>query len=314
MPKPRHILARALVLALLSGFSFLAHAQTRFSPPVQMTAELAGTRSNDIYSPKLIYQTINGQKTLVMYFGGWYRTDPTQLPNDSIYRAVCTAPNNCGAAQKVIDPVADGLGSAALVNNPTIVELHNFARPYLLMFMTGVTGEDRNNAWTTGNNKIYWSMSWADDGVHWTVPQLLLDNAWLPSATLDANGNVILYANTNWNNNPWFLSRWNLGRSGITVMDHEPVATNTGTGYINVEVKYRAQLGIYQMIAQQVTSAFNSEVDYLQSVDGVNWTVEAENITPQGMTPATHPDTACWVYYGRAPAIYLSNIYLKVWC
>ena len=289
-------------------------AQTTNSLPQQMTAEQTGTRPNDVYSPKMIWQTINGQKTLVMYFGGWYRTDPTQLPNDAIYRAVCPAPNQCGDAQKVIDPVAAGMGSASMVNNPTIVELHNFARPYLVMYMTGVTGEDRNNGWTTQNNKIYWSMSWADDGVNWSTPQLLIDNAWLPSATLDSAGNVILFANTNWNNNPYFMSRYNLGISGIGVTPPEPFVTDNGVNYINVEVKYRSQLGLFQMVGQHVTGGFNSQVDLLDSPDGVNWTVRAQGITSDGMTPGVHPDTSCWVYYGKAPQIYLSNIFLKVWC
>ena len=284
------------------------------SPPVQMTTEQPGTRPNDIYGPRMIYQVINGQKTLVMYFGGWYRTDPNQLPNDSIYRAVCSAPNACGVAQKVIDPVAAHMGSASMVNNPTIVELHNFTRPYLVMYMTGVTGDDRNNAQTVQNNKIYYSMSWADDGVNWSTPQLLIDSAWLPSATLDADNNVILYANTNWNENPYFLARWNLGASGIAPAEPEPVITSNGVNYINVEAKYRPQLSRYQIIAQQVTAGFNSEVDFLESQDGVNWDVRATNIAPPAMTPGVHPDTSCWLYFAQAPRVYLSNIYLKPWC
>ncbi|HQT77822.1 MAG TPA: hypothetical protein PLD10_12280 [Rhodopila sp.] len=308
-----YTILRILCLLLLA-VSRPGAAQTMTSSPLEMTTERPGTRLNDVYSPRLIYQTINGQKVLVIYFSGWYQTNPDKPPNDAIYRAVCSAPNACGTVQKVIDPVADNMGSAALVNNPTIVELHNFSRPYLVMYMTGVAGDDRNAAWTTQNNKIYYSMSWADDGVNWSVPQLLIDSAWLPSATVDADGNVILYANTNWNNNPYFLARWNLGRSGIAVTAPQPIVADNEANYINVEAKYRPQIGRFQMVAQQVTAGFNSEIDLLESLDGVNWNVRAENITPQGMTPGVHPDTSCWVYYGKAPQIYLSNIFLKVWC
>jgi hypothetical protein len=313
MLKIRCLLACALLPALLTPALRPARAQVS-APPVQITAEQSGARANDVYSPKLIYQTINGKPVLVMYFGGWYRTNPYTLPNDSIYRAVCSAPTQCGAAQKVIDPVAAGLGSAAMLNNPTIVQLNNFGRPYLLMYMTGVTGDDRTNGQTVQNNQIYWSMSWADDGVNWSKPQLLLNDAWLPSATLDANNNVILYANTNWNENPYFLSRWNLGQSGIAVARQQPVSTSNGINYINVEVKYRPQIGLYQMLAQQVTSAFNSQVDYLYSTDGARFTLGVENVIPPSMTPGVHPDSSCYVYYGYAPGLYLSNVYFKRWC
>jgi hypothetical protein len=279
-----------------------------------MTSEQPGTRPNNVYGPKLIWQTINGQKTLVMYFGGWYRTDPTRSPNDAIYRAVCPAPNQCGEPQKVIDPVAAGMGSAALVNNPTIVELHNGDRPYLVMYLTGVTGDDPNSGWTPQTNKIYYATSWADDGVNWSTPRLLIDNAWLPSATIDAGGNVILYANTNWNNNPYFMSRYNLGPGGTAVSPPQPFVTDNGVSYINVEVKYRSQIGLYQMMAQRTTSGFNSQIDLLQSYDGVNWQTAAERITPDAMTPGAHPDTSCWVYYGKAPQSFISNIFLKTWC
>ncbi|HYZ21497.1 MAG TPA: sialidase family protein [Rhodopila sp.] len=289
-------------------------AQAPDSPPLQLTSEQSGTRPNNVYGPKLIWQTINGQRVLVMYFGGWYRTDPTRPPNDAIYRAVCSAPNQCGDAQKVIDPVAAGMGSAALINNPTIVELPGAGRPYLVMYMTGVTGEDPNAGWTPENNKIYFSTSWADDGVNWSTPQLLIDNAWLPSATIDAGGNVILYANTNWNNNPYFMARYDLGPGGTNVPPPQPFVTDNGVDYINVEARYRPEIGLYQMLAQQTTSGFNSQVDLLQSQDGINWQVAAQGITPDGMTPGAHPDSACWVYYGRAPQIYLSNIFLKAWC
>ncbi len=140
---------RAAIFLILIGLSQAATAQTISDPPLQLTQDDPNARPNDVYSPKLIYQTINGQKTLVMYFGGWYRTDPETLPNDFIFRAICTAPNACGVAQKVIDPVASQMGSASMVNDPAVIELHNGGLDYLVMYMTGVTGEDRDNGYTT---------------------------------------------------------------------------------------------------------------------------------------------------------------------
>lgn len=302
-------------LAAVCGLIALpATAQTTYPRPIQMTQGAPGARANDVYAPRMIYQPINGVQTLVMYFGGWYRTDPEELPNDAIYRAVCTAPDACGAVQKVIDPVAAGMGTASMVNNPSIVELHNRGQDYLVMYMTGVAGDNRDDGETVSNNKIYYSVSWAKDGVNWTVPALLLDCGWLPSATVDAAGDVILYANTNGLESAGFLARYNLGPDGTAAGGGEAVTTSTGQAYENAEIKYRPAIGLFQMVAQHASAEYDSEIDFLDSADGVHFTVRASNITQPGLTPGVHPDTSCWVYYGEAPATYLSNIFLKSWC
>jgi hypothetical protein len=183
------------------------------------------------------------------------------------------------------------------------------------MHMTGVTGDDRSNWQTITNNKVHYSVSWAKDGVNWTPPVLLFDRGWLPSATVDAQGNVILYLNANGLVSPGFLTRRNLGPGGVDSRSPgEAVATSTGQTYDNVEIKYRPEIGLFQRFAQQASAKFNSEVDFPDSTDGVNFVVRADSVTQPGMTPGVHPDTSCPVYYGVAPEIYLANIWLKSWC
>ncbi len=105
-----------------------------------------------------------------------------------------------------------------------------------------------------------------------------------------------------------------MGPSGVAVGPIEPITTNDDEEFINLEVKYDPNLKLYQMFAQKSTGSVNSEIDYLDSADGVNWVVRVEDIIERGMTPSWHPDTACWVYYGKTSNSYQANIYLKVWC
>lgn len=184
MAHSRFLQFRKIALYALLLLPKIVWAQTSFPTPMPITTEEAGTRPNNVYGSKLIYQTIHGKPVLVMYYGGWYRTDPEAPPNDSIYRAVCATPSSCGTGQKVIDPVASGMGAASMVNNPTVVEVHNAGQDYFIMYMTGVTGASPNDGYIIPNNKIYYSTSFATDGINWSVPRLLLDNAWLPSAVV----------------------------------------------------------------------------------------------------------------------------------
>jgi hypothetical protein len=218
----------AVLLYALTFFPESVAAQGAFPTPTQITKDAAGTRPNDVYAPRMISQIINGTPTLVMYFGGWYQTSLSSAPNDAIYRVVCSAPNVCGTPQVVINPVAFGLGSASLANNPTIVQVNANGQNIYIMYMTVVTGTDPNAGFTVSNNQIYYSTSFATDGIHWSKPQLLIPGAWLPSATLDNSNppNVILYANGNGSaNNAPFLAKYNLGPSGISVSSPVPVNT-----------------------------------------------------------------------------------------
>ena len=152
----------------------------------------------NIYSPFLLRQ----DGMLRMYFGGWM--DYGQ-EHDAIYRSDCPWEiAACHNTIKVIDAVAVGLKQ---VNDPTIVRMPG---GYYIMYMTGVLpGMDGA---ITENNKIYYSTSWDNDGVNWSPPQLLISGAWTPSATLNQNGEVILYANSNING---LVEIYNLGQSGV---------------------------------------------------------------------------------------------------
>jgi hypothetical protein len=45
--------------------------------------------------------------------------------------------------------------------------------------LAAVTGYDPGAGYAVSNNKIYYATSYADDGVNWSTPRLLIDNAWL---------------------------------------------------------------------------------------------------------------------------------------
>lgn len=341
MRKKIRALLLQLGMAFVGGLTVLSGgvlAQGAFPQPTQLTMDAPGKRPNSVYAPRLVEQVINGTSTLVMYFGGWYQTDPTKAPNDSIYRSICSAPNACGTPQLVINPVAFGLGSASLANNPSIVELHNNGQDYYVMYLVVVPGTNPNAGFTSCTNQIYYSTSFANDGINWSKPVPLgTTTAWLPSVTLDGNSppHVIMYATSNYTppasipsgvtcpnqdpNQP-FLARYDLGTSGVSVS--APVAVTTlGTSgqslsYYNVSVRYRPSLNppLYQMLAQQFNlSSLNSEIDSLYSTDGITFKTLATNVTPQGLTPASHPGTDCWVYYGVATSTDV-NIFMKSWC
>jgi len=309
------------VLALICSIFCVFHtnkslAQGEFPNPIQMTFDQAGYRPNNVYAPQPIYQYINGVKTLVLYFGGWYATDPTTLPHDSIYRAVCSSPSSCGPAEKVIDPVAAGMQSASLLNNPAIVEVHYNGQDYFIMYMTGINSTDPNAGYTLSNNKIYYSTSWAYDGINWSAPQLLFDGFWLPSATINAQGHVILYANSTSNTN---LYQIDLNTNGAWYNGIQLVNTPYSLPYFNVNVVYRSDINLYQILGRvgdnntdNTCVNGNCEIDYMDSSDGVNWVLRAARVA-SGDTSAAHPDTDCWAYYGffqNGGA----NVFLKSWC
>lgn len=203
----------------------LATGSGEFASPVQITFNSSSAptsvRVNDVYSPRMIQQTINGTPTLVMYFGGWYQVtnSPSVTPNDQIYRMVCSSPTSCDAPQSVINlnnDTSSGFAMGSLANNPTIVgPVTENGQSIYIMYMTVVNGPP-GTGFTLADNQIYYSTSFADDGVNWSVPTPLISTAWLPSATLDSNNppNVILYANST---SSGLLLKYNLGQSGVSV-------------------------------------------------------------------------------------------------
>jgi len=168
-------------------------------------------------------------------------------------------------------------------------------------------------------NKIYYSLSWATDGVNWSTPQLLLSTAWLPAATAK-DGIIYLYANDN-GTTPFgssALRRYNLGTSGVSVVAIEDVKVGgiPPTDYFNVDVMYRPNLGYYQILAGNAAA---TKIDYLTSSDGMNWSLVFSNIIQPGSgetvkTPAPHPSTHCWVYFGKDTPSGDHDIYFSNWC
>jgi hypothetical protein len=314
----------------LAPAAALATGSGEFVPPVQITFNSSSAptsvRVNDVYAPRMIQQTINGTPTLVMYFGGWYQiaNSPSVTPNDQIYRMVCSSPTSCDPPQPVINlnnDTSSGFQMGSLANNPTIVgPVTENGQSIYIMYMT-VVNEPAGSGFNLADNQIYYSTSFADDGVNWSVPTKLITTAWLPSATLDNSTppNVILYANSTTNG---LLLKYNLGPTGVAV--GTPTTVNTGSvNYENVQVLYRSTTSPagYQMLAQQPpsdpTTSLNSEIDYLFSTDGTNFSLSQSSIIEQGQTPGAFPTTDCWVYFGETVGGVdglQSNIFLESFC
>jgi len=250
----------------------LMFSLTAFVPVVNLTPT-----AYNVYSPDLIYQ--NSQ--LVMYSGGWLVA--SDIPHDAIYRSVCSSPSVCGTPVKVLDaaPIYQ-------INDPSIVRM---AGGYYIMYMTGNTG--------TVNN-IYFSTSW--DGILWGPPTLLIAAHWLPSATVK-DGHVYLHATQS---GP--LELYDLGVSGVGVGTPENLTMpDTGYYWLNVDVVYQPSISMWQMVGENFYYDQSSQyIDYLYSFDGVNWYMGAEKIIvaeagKSVRTPAMHPGTAYFVYYGCSP-------------
>jgi hypothetical protein len=149
---------------------------------------------------------------------------------------------------------------------------------------------------------IAYSTSWVTDGVNWSAPQCLPlpEAAWLPSATI-VGGQVRLFYNSGVSGNVRWVS---LGSSGVSVGTPSTVALPSGKAYANVDVMYRPSLGLFQIFAEVMPAA---TIDYLYSDSGSTWTLGAEDIAPkspgfiQVRTPAPHPDTHSYLFYGQGP-------------
>ncbi len=282
--------------ALLAAFSGGSSPTTYTSMPnPAQTTILSGM---DIYSPEPVM--FNG--ALRMYFGGWQTS--ADLPHDSIFVADCADPQSaCVNTRKVIDPVSTGLYQ---VNDPSIV-LHPAtaaSAAYYIMYMTGDTDASPNS------NNIYYATSWANDGIVWSKPQLLISGYWLPSATWNID-HVEIFANSTQDG---VLRVFNLGSSGISSTSPTALVFDNLASvppyYSNVDVLWRSNINMYQMLAERllVASATSSSViDYLSSEDGVHWHLQQPSVIAPVAgqfrvgTPAQHPDSAFLAYFGSTP-------------
>jgi hypothetical protein len=75
---------------------------------------------------------------------------------------------------------------------------------------------------------------------------------------------------------------------------------------VNPDVRYRPQLGLYQIFAESSMPDGKLDIFYYSSVDGLHWDMRPQPvIEPQGnevavRTATSHPDTSAWVYFGRS--------------
>lgn len=295
---------------LFSAFVSLAVTQGAPFAEAQQTV----INGFNVYSPNLVFQ---GNK-LKMYFGGWMKSGETE---DAIYRADCSSPTNCTNPVKAIDPSLPHLrGYLQQVNDPTVV-LHPSGQFYI-MYMTGVYRGSPLDGFTPAKNHIFYSTSWANDGVNWSAPQLLIREAWLPSATINKNGEILLYANSNVSG---LVEQYNLGTSGVQVRTPNIVRTNNGIYYLNVDVMFRPTLGkngLYQIFAERFPEEGKSnQIDYFTSADGINWSIgrNAVAVPVAGdkhvNTPAPHPHTHGYLYFGSTHQTNSTDyqIYFKTW-
>ena len=261
----------------------------------QHAAQVVSVDGYDIYSP----EPVAFNNTLRLYFGGWYTS--ADAPHDGISVADCPQSGvACGNVRKVIDATASGLYQ---INDPSIV-LHpaiGNSAAYYIMYVTGA--QDSSLA----SNAIYYSTSFANDGLTWSKPQLLINGYWLPSATWK-DDHVELYANST---SDGVVRMFDLGNSGIDQVSPQPLVFDNPTSvppfYSNVNVQWRSSINLYQMLAERLLSSnenSSSVIDYLSSTDGVHWHLGHPSvITPAAGeyrvgTPAQDPDTAFNTFFG----------------
>jgi len=257
--------------------------QSSLSTPNSMLFQSPGVEAENVYSPSMVIQG----GTLVMYFGGWYRSNQV---HDNIYRSECRSPlQKCEAAASLLDSQALGF---AHLNDPSVLLLPN---GLYLMYMTGViAGEDGLIA---TKNHVYYSTS--KDAIHWNKPALIAGDIWMPSATLDAQNNVLVFGNSTVDGR---IVRYNLGPAGNKVISRDVL--QLPKFYLNIEVTYQPKLGTYQILAEQGGISPN-QIDYLTSADGFTWQLIGDGIIkPRAgkvtvRTPTPHPTNHHIVYYAE---------------
>lgn len=279
--------------SLVSGLSNLFHAWNDQAHRPLMVPEPWGCPAapdiggSDIYSPEPVQQSY---WTLV-YFGGW--AEQCRI-HDAIYMARMWS-GWVFDLRPVITP--EDVGLIAL-NDPAIVTRHDplTGRDYLLMYLTGVATDTGHVA----DNKIYLSASWADDGIHWSVPVLLLDGVSNPGAAVHPETDEVwVWAYTTGGTATGDgLRAFNLGRSGVSLRSNAPVQPNL----FQTSVSARWQDGQWDILTSRWDEAMVNVIDRWASRDGVHW----EMVTPQfivppagfqAITPAFGLDEE--LYYGR---------------
>lgn len=288
------VVVRALILFCCLAAAWQTH-RLIIAPEPWGCPESPHMGGGDIYSPEPIKQ---GRDTL-LYFSGW--VEQCRI-NDAIYMARIHR-NQVLSIQAVIKPEKVGFLAFA---DPAIVRLTDpvTSREYFLMYMTGVAPGDENQI---PGNKIYISFSWADDGVNWSVPTLLLDGYWNPGAAVHPEtGHVFVWATqTTFVDGQWNLTLFDLGPTG-TVEHSRTLTQPADINRTNVSALWFN--GQWELLAGRWDGELNTGVtSRWKSQDGVEWEMVTERfiVPPEGyqaITPAFGLDGS--IFYAQ---------YLSAW-
>lgn len=283
---------------------------------------------HNVYSPVLISH--NGQQT--MFYSGWkdpinFPADPTSI-QDKIYRATCSSANNCTYNGPVLD--AGDFPNIQALADPSVVKM---VPGIHVMYMTGYPPSATkcpppNQGFfcpTAPEHNIYISYSFNNSMTNWSTPQVLKSGFWIPSVT-KVGYNFYLFATDGNQATHNRIKRFNLGPfgnaisgAGVPIKIRDSINDPFSLYYFerwNHDVVYRPSINLYQIFTSRLLSLApnsSSRIDYLDSSDGINWTVREKDIVSPSNgnnfvgTPAPHPQSHFEVYYGQSPAYAAGN-------
>jgi hypothetical protein len=269
----------------LSGFAKLTIAQKSGSE----NNSLSIVHANNVYSPSLVAF----KNKLLMYYGGWYYDDQY---HDNLYLAECNrSTGQCSEPITIVDSMASGFEH---LNDPAVVKRKDGS---LIMYVTGVVkGLD---GLVPGNNSVYALTS--IDSKTWSAPKMVAPDIWMPGATSNALGQILLIGNHNASGD---IIMYNLGAEGLQASGRTVLSRGIDYPkfYINPEINYRRDLKRFQIFAEVMgDGTAPNQIDHLESIDGKKWTMKEDgfikprdgNITVR--TPATHPTRKNVIYYAE---------------
>jgi hypothetical protein len=215
--------------------------------------------------------------------------------------ADCSADGlSCSNVRSVINPLNYSL---VHVNDPSIVLVpaNENTPAYYIMYMTVLKTGGGNNIQDTN---ISYSTSWANDGINWSAPTLLLNGYWLPSVLRKPTGDIELFAYGLPGSGHPFLTKFSLGTGGTNPTPVGQVQMTDAQGQnspeSNAYVTYNTD-GFYQILGESMPADGKSQIDYLTSIDGLSWSLQKAGIVKA--------DSANSAYRVGTPAVFPGNIF-----